>query len=252
MSKASGGQTEGQDDMRLNRYLAHAGVASRRKADEIIASGQVTVNGQVVREMGHRVRPADEVCYRGKVLKPERFIYVLLNKPRGFLTTTSDEKGRRTVMELVQKAGNRRIYPVGRLDRDTSGLLLMTNDGDLAERLMHPRYEVEKIYSATLDKGLKQDDLERLREGITLEDGPVQLDDIAFPDYSDHRQVGVALHSGRNRIVRRMFEAIGYEVVKLDRVVYAGLTKKDLPRGKWRWLKPEEVRMLKQFSAGSR
>jgi 23S rRNA pseudouridine2605 synthase len=235
------------DIMRLNRFLAHAGVASRRKADELIAEGQVRVNGEVVLEMGRKILPGDQVEYRGKVLKPERFIYVLLNKPRGFLTTTSDDRGRRTVMELVERAGGRRIYPVGRLDRNTSGLLLLTNDGELAEALMHPRYEVEKVYAVKLNEPLRDEHFAQLKKGITLDDGPVTLDEVAFPDSKDHTEVGVSLHSGRNRIVRRMFEHLGYEVVKLDRVVYAGLTKKDLPRGKWRLLSAEEVRLLKHF-----
>jgi len=239
--------TDVPEVMRLNRFLAHAGVASRRKADELIAEGQVQVNGEVVLEMGRKILPGDKVEYRGKILKPERFIYVLLNKPRGFLTTTSDDRGRRTVMELVERAGSRRIYPVGRLDRNTSGLLLLTNDGELAEALMHPRYEVEKVYAAKLDTPLRDEHFEQLKQGITLEDGPVHLDEVAFPDSKDHTEVGVSLHSGRNRIVRRIFEHLGYEVVKLDRVVYAGLTKKDLPRGKWRLLSAEEVRLLKHF-----
>ena len=239
--------SETSEVMRLNRFLAHAGVASRRKADELIAEGQVMVNGEVVLEMGRKILPGDKVEYRGKLLKPERFIYVLLNKPRGFLTTTSDDRGRKTVMELVERAGSRRIYPVGRLDRNTSGLLLLTNDGELAEALMHPRYEVEKVYAAKLNEPLRDEHFELLKMGVVLEDGPVHLDEVAFPDSKYHTEVGVSLHSGRNRIVRRMFEHLGYEVVKLDRVVYAGLTKKDLPRGKWRLLTDEEVRLLKHF-----
>ncbi|MBI1192152.1 MAG: pseudouridine synthase [Bacteroidetes bacterium] len=238
---------ETADIMRLNRFLAHAGVASRRKADELIADGQVTVNGEVVLEMGRKILPGDRVEHRGKLLKPECFIYVLLNKPRGFLTTTSDDRGRKTVMELVERAGSRRIYPVGRLDRNTSGLLLLTNDGELAEALMHPRYEVEKVYAAKLNEPLRDEHFEALKKGVVLEDGPVRLDEVAFPDSKDHTEVGVSLHSGRNRVVRRIFEHLGYEVDKLDRVVYAGLTKKDLPRGKWRLLSEEEVRLLKHF-----
>ena len=239
--------SEAAEIMRLNRFLAHAGVASRRKADELIAEGQVTVNGEVVLEMGRKIMPGDKVEYRGKLLKPEKFIYVLLNKPRGFLTTTADDRGRKTIMELVEGAGSRRIYPVGRLDRNTSGLLLLTNDGELAEALMHPRYEVEKVYAAKLNESLRDEHFEELKKGVVLEDGPVNLDEVAFPDSKDHTEVGVSLHSGRNRVVRRIFEQLGYEVVKLDRVVYAGLTKKDLPRGKWRLLTEEEVRLLKHF-----
>ena len=203
--------------MRLNKFIAHAGVYSRRKADELIAAGKVTVNGEVVREMGHRVKPGDEVHYRGKLLQGRRKVYVLLNKPKGFITTTHDERGRRTVLELVRRATPERLYPVGRLDRNTTGLLLMTNDGELAERLTHPRYEIKKVYSAELDKPITKADLEKIAAGLELEDGPITVDEVALPDPSDRRKVGLALHSGRNRIVRRLFESLGYEVTKLDR-----------------------------------
>ncbi len=241
---------QASEAMRLNRYLAHAGLASRRKADELIAAGLVQINGETVQDMGRMVQPGDRVSCQGKPVTPQRFSYVLLNKPRGFLTTTDDDRGRRTVMELVARASSVRLYPVGRLDRNTSGLLLLTNDGALAETLMHPRYEVEKVYAASLDKPMQETDLEHLRRGLELEDGFIRPDEVALPNPSDRREVGIALHSGRNRIVRRIFEALGYEVVKLDRVIYAGLTKKDLPRGKWRYLKPEEVRLLKHFGGG--
>jgi 23S rRNA pseudouridine2605 synthase len=256
---AAGGQRDAAlppktapEAMRLNRYLAHAGLASRRKADELIAAGLVQINGETVQDMGRMVQPGDRVNCQGKAVTPQRFSYVLLNKPRGFLTTTDDDRGRRTVMELVARAASVRLYPVGRLDRNTSGLLLLTNDGALAETLMHPRYEVEKVYAATLDKPFSESDMEQLRKGIELEDGPIRPDEMAFPNPADHREVGIALHSGRNRIVRRIFEALGYEVIKLDRVVYAGLTKKDLPRGKWRYLTPEELRLLKHFGGGKK
>jgi len=240
------------EPMRLNRYLAHAGVASRRKADSLIADGLVAVNGVVVKEMGLMVEPKDKVTYQGKLVRPQRFVYVLLNKPRGFVTTTDDERGRKTVMDLLGEKVTQRVYPVGRLDRQTMGLLLLTNDGGLAEHLMHPRYEIEKVYSATLNKPMLPEDLEKIAAGLTLEDGPIKVDEVAFTDSRDASKVGLALHTGRNRIVRRIFEHLGYTVEQLDRVIYAGLTKKDLQRGKWRHLNPVEIAKLKHFGQGGR
>lgn len=236
------------DGMRLNKYIAHSGVAARRKADEHIAAGHVKVNGEVVREMGHKVMPGDVVTFMNKEVKPARnLVYVLLNKPKDFITTSDDEKGRRTVMDLIASATDERIYPVGRLDRQTTGLLLFTNDGELAQRLTHPSFEMRKIYSATLDKPLHPQDLTAIKKGLTLEDGPVKVDEVAYTNDADKREIGIELHVGRNRIVRRIFEHLGYEVVKLDRVMYAGLTKKDLPRGRYRLLDEREIIMLKHF-----
>ncbi|MCB0496608.1 MAG: rRNA pseudouridine synthase [Cyclobacteriaceae bacterium] len=231
--------------IRLNRYIAHAGVCSRREADTLIAEGKIKVNGKVVTEMGHKVKPGDKVVYKGKTLRAEKLIYVLLNKPKDFITTTDDPQNRHTVMELVKKAGDERIFPVGRLDRNTTGLLLLTNDGDLAKVLTHPSHQVKKIYKATLDKPLTKHHFEEIVEGFELEDGPVMVDDLALIS-KDGREVGLEIHLGRNRIVRRIFEHFGYEVVALDRVVFAGLTKKDLPRGKWRFLTDKEVGTLKR------
>ncbi len=239
--------TGGKEGMRLNKYIAHAGIASRRKADVLIEAGKVTVNGQVVREMGYRVQPDDKVAFEGKVVKPERFVYVLLNKPKDFITTTKDERGRKTVMRLVEKATKERIYPVGRLDRHTTGLLLFTNDGDLAQKLTHPSFEIEKVYAVTLDKPLQTHHFDQIKRGVALEEGKVPVDDLAYTNSNDPREVGVALHVGWNRVVRRMFEALGYEVKKLDRTIYAGLTKKDLPRGRWRHLQNREVTILKHL-----
>lgn len=236
------------DGMRLNKYLAHSGVAARRKADEHIAAGHVKVNGVVVREMGHKIMPGDKVTYMSNEVKPARnLVYVLLNKPKDFVTTTDDEKGRRTVMELVSKATEERIYPVGRLDRATTGLLLFTNDGELAQKLTHPSFGVRKVYAVTLDKPLHPQDLTAIKKGLTLEDGLVQVDDVAYGNEADKKEIGIEIHVGKNRIVRRIFEHLGYEVVKLDRVMYAGLTKKDLPRGRWRHLDEREIIMLKHF-----
>jgi len=232
--------------VRLNKFLAHCGVAARRKADELIEQGLVSVNGKVVREMGFRLSPKDEVIYQKKKIIPVRHVYILLNKPKDTITSVSDERDRRTVMQLVEKATAERVYPVGRLDRNTTGLLLITNDGDLAMNLSHPSNEIEKVYLAELDKGLKREHMEQIKAGIELEDGPVQIDDIAYPEKSNMKMVGIALHVGKNRIVRRIFEHFGYTVMKLDRTVYAGLTKKDLPRSRWRYLTPKEVQMLKR------
>lgn len=234
---------------RLNQYVAKAGVCSRRQADELIATGKVKVNGKLVREMGYRVQYDDRVEYEGKILLGEELRYVLLNKPKGFLCTLSDEKGRKTVMDLVKKACNERIYPVGRLDRDTTGLLLFTNDGDLAKKLTHPSSKVKKIYHVFLDKPMTEQDLATLSNGIELEDGYAKPDVINYvQDAPDGTQVGVQIHSGKNRVVRRMFEHFGYKVMRLDRVLFASLTKKDVPRGKFRSLKDKEVTLLKQMA----
>jgi len=230
--------------IRLNRYLANAGLCSRRDADEFIASGQITVNGEVITEMGYQVQPTDVVKYGRKILNREKLVYVLLNKPKDFLTTTDDPEGRKTVMDLVQKACPERIYPVGRLDRATTGLLLMTNDGELAEKLSHPSNAMRKIYQAELDKKIEQEDFDKILEGVELEDGMIKADDLSVIT-PDRQVVGIEIHSGKNRIVRRIFESLGYEVTKLDRTTYAGLTKKDLPRGNWRFLTEKEVIRLK-------
>lgn len=237
---------EERDTIRLNRYIANAGVCSRRDADSLIEAGEIKVNGKVITEMGYQVKPGDVVKYGSRVLNPEKMLYVLLNKPKDFITTTDDPTDRRTVMDLVKNAGPQRIYPVGRLDRNTTGLLLLTNDGELAEKLTHPSYQIRKMYQAELDKPISTEDFEKLREGIELEDGFIKPDDLAIVT-PDAQVIGIEIHSGRNRIVRRMFEALGYEVTKLDRTVYASLDKKDLPRGNWRYLTEKEVIKLKYF-----
>jgi 23S rRNA pseudouridine2605 synthase len=233
--------------MRLNRFIAHAGICSRREADTYIKAGSVTVNGKVVSEMGYQVSFNDEVRFDGRLISSERKEYVLLNKPKNFLTTTSDDKGRRTVMELIASATKQRLFPVGRLDRNTTGLLLFTNDGELAARLTHPKYGVRKIYHVVLDKTLRVNHLQEIEKGITLEDGPVVADAISFIQGATKREVGIEIHSGKNRIVRRIFEHFGYEVTKLDRVSFAGLTKKDLPRGHFRHLTEKEVSFLRMI-----
>lgn len=235
------------DEIRLNRYIANAGICSRREADTYIAAGNVTVNGKTVTEMGFKVKRSDDVRFDGKRLSLEKKEYVLLNKPKNFITTTSDEKGRRTVMELISSASNNRLLPVGRLDRNTTGLLLFTNDGDLTKKLTHPKHNVRKIYHVHLDKNLSLADLHKIGEGLELEDGPIAVDSISYIQGAPKREIGVEIHSGRNRIVRRIFEHLGYTVTKLDRVVFAGLTKKDLPRGHWRYLTEQEVINLKNI-----
>ena len=235
------------DEIRLNRYIANAGICSRREADTYIAAGNVTVNGKVITEMGFKVKRSDDVRFDGRKLNPEKKEYILLNKPKNFITTTSDEKGRRTVMELVSNASKARLLPVGRLDRNTTGLLLFTNDGDLTKTLTHPKHGVRKIYHVHLDKSLSLKDLHKIEAGLELQDGPIEVDNISFIQGAPKREVGVEIHSGRNRIVRRIFEHLGYEVTKLDRVIFAGLTKKDLPRGHWRPLTEQEVINLKMI-----
>ncbi|WP_417589434.1 pseudouridine synthase [Owenweeksia hongkongensis] len=236
---------EGSDLIRLNKYLATAGIASRREADNLIKAGTVEVNGKVVTEMGYKVRPGDEVSFNGEMLREEKKVYLVLNKPKGFITTMDDPHARKTVMELIANAGPERLYPVGRLDRKTTGVLLFTNDGDMAATLMHPSSGARKIYQVTLDNKLTNADFSKIQSGLTLEDGPIQVDEISFIEGKGHHNVGVTLHSGRNRIVRRIFEHLGYEVVKLDRVYFAGLTKKTLNRGQWRKLSPKEVNFLR-------
>ena len=231
--------------MRLNKYLSNAGVASRREADKLIKAGVVEVNGEVIIEMGHKVKPTDEVRFNGAPVEQERKVYYVLNKPKGFLTTMDDPHARKTVMELMANTGPERIYPVGRLDRKTTGVLLFTNDGEMATRLMHPSGGARKIYQVVLDKKLTTGDLSKIQSGLTLDDGPIKVDEISFIQDKAHHNVGVTIHSGRNRIVRRIFEHLGYEVVKLDRVFFAGLTKKGLNRGQWRKLNPKEVNFLK-------
>ncbi|SEM38537.1 23S rRNA pseudouridine2605 synthase [bacterium A37T11] len=234
--------------IRLNRYIANSGICSRRKADELIEAGVVSVNGVVVSELGTKVDPMkDEIRYNGERLKREKMVYVLLNKPKDYITTTEDPQERRTVMNLVDKATRERIYPVGRLDRNTTGLLLMTNDGDLAEKLSHPRNSITKIYQVELNKNLTQGDFNKIEFGLTLEDGLIKPDSLSYVQGGSKKDIGIQIHSGKNRIVRRIFEHLGYDVVKLDRVIYANLTKKDLPRGRWRYLEEKEIIQLKHF-----
>jgi len=243
-------QTDQDDDglIRLNRYIANSGICSRRKADELIESGVISVNGEVISELGTKVDPAkDEIRYNNERLKREKMVYVLLNKPKDYITTTDDPQERKTVMQLVAKATRERIYPIGRLDRNTTGLLLLTNDGNLAEKLSHPRNNISKIYQVELSKNLTQGDFNKIQFGIELEDGFIKPDDLSFVTGASKREVGIQIHSGKNRVVRRIFESLGYEVVKLDRVVYANLTKKDLPRGRWRYLEDKEIIQLKHL-----
>ena len=233
-----------REDIRLNKYLSNAGICSRREADVLIQTGVVTVNDVIVLEMGYKVMPGDKVRYDGETINAEKKRYVLLNKPKDFITTMDDPWGRKTVMSLVSKACRERVYPVGRLDRETTGLLLFTNDGDMAKKLTHPRHKSSKIYHVELNKPVKLEDLTKLTTGIDLEDGKTAFDKAEYVKESS-REIGVELHSGKNRIVRRMFESMGYEVVKLDRVQFAGLTKKDLPRGHYRHLTEKELAFLK-------
>jgi 23S rRNA pseudouridine2605 synthase len=234
----------GPEEIRLNKYIANAGLCSRREADEFIASGQITVNGETIIEMGYKVQPNDVIKYGRKVLSRQKLTYVLLNKPKDFITTTEDPEGRRTVMDLVKNSTQERIYPIGRLDRATTGLLLLTNDGELAEKLSHPSNEIKKIYQLEIDKKISQEHFDSILEGLELEDGKIKADDLSIIS-PDGMVLGIEIHSGKNRIVRRIFEHLGYEVLKLDRSTYAGLNKKDLPRGNWRYLTEKEVIRLK-------
>ena len=233
------------EPLRLNKFLANAGVCSRREADEFIQAGLVTVNGQVVTELGTKILRTDEVKFHDAVVSLEKKVYVLLNKPKDYVTTSDDPQQRKTVMDLVKDVCPERIYPVGRLDRNTTGVLLLTNDGDLASKLTHPKFLKKKVYHVHLDKNLTAHDMQQISEGITLEDGEIKADAVAYADERDKSQVGVEIHSGKNRIVRRIFESLGYRVTKLDRVQFAGLTKKNLRRGDWRFLTEKEVDMLR-------
>ena len=235
-------------EVRLNKFMANAGICSRRVADEYIQKGLVTVNDVVVTELGMKITPKDIVKYNGEIVTTEKKCYILLNKPKDCVTTSDDPNGRKTVMDLVKGACEERIYPVGRLDRNTTGVLLLTNDGDLAAKLAHPQYVKKKIYQVWTDKPISEEDMQHIADGVELDDGPIHADAVSYVSPTDRKQAGIEIHSGRNRVVRRIFESLGYHVVKLDRVYFAGLTKKNLPRGRWRYLTQEEVNFLKQNS----
>lgn len=233
------------EPIRLNKYLANAGVCSRREADEFIAAGVVKVNGEIVTELGTKVKRSDVVHFHDQQISIEKKVYVLLNKPKDYVTTSDDPQNRKTVMDLVKDACRERIYPVGRLDRNTTGVLLLTNDGELASKLTHPQYLKKKVYHVWLDKNVTAADMRLIADGITLDDGEIRADAIEYASETDRKQVGIEIHSGRNRIVRRIFESLGYKVLKLDRVFFAGLTKKNVRRGDWRFLTEQEVNMLR-------
>jgi 23S rRNA pseudouridine2605 synthase len=237
--------------MPLNKFIAHSGISGRREAAELVKKGMVKVNGKVVTEPGFKVSPTDDVNVNNKkAFLAKNLVYILLNKPKDYITTTDDPQNRKTVLDIIGKATTERVYPVGRLDRNTSGVLLLTNDGELAQKLTHPSNEIKKVYHVTLNKELVKKDFDKILSGVTLEDGPASVDVLAYADIKDKTQVGVEIHSGRNRIVRRIFEALGYDVKGLDRVIFAGLTKKNIERGKFRFLSEKEVRDLKHFGKG--
>lgn len=239
-------ETEGL--IRLNKYISNAGICSRRDADILITSGSVTVNGEIITELGYKIKPEDKVGYDGKELKNERKVYLLLNKPKDYITTSDDPQQRKTVLSLIKGACKERIYPVGRLDRLTTGLLLFTNDGDMAKKLTHPKHKIKKIYHVVLNKNLTKKDMEAIIEGIELEDGIVDVDEISYVgDGANKKEIGIQIHSGKNRVIRRLFEHLGFEVTKLDRVVFAGLTKKNIERGRWRFLTEKEINFLKML-----
>ncbi len=233
------------DDIRLNKYIANSGICSRREADEYIQTGLIKVNGKIITELGTKVKLNDDVRYNDERVKTERLVYILLNKPKDYITTLKDPFAKKTVMHLVQNACKERIYPVGRLDRNTTGVLLLTNDGDLTKKLTHPSHNKMKVYNVTLDKSLTKPHFNQILKGITLEDGLIAADNLSYIDNSDKTQIGIELHSGRNRIVRRIFNSLGYNIKKLDRVYFAGLTKKGIQRGAWRFLMEKEIIMLK-------
>jgi 23S rRNA pseudouridine2605 synthase len=241
------------DLMPLNKYIAHSGICSRRDAVELIKEGKVKVNGERIEEPGHKVSVKDSVVVNGKKIQPVKDLYyILLNKPKDYITTTEDERGRKTVLDLIKNAASVKVYPVGRLDRNTTGVLLLTNDGDLAQKLTHPANEIKKIYAVTLNKPLVKNHFDEILKGTPLLDGIAHVDALAYTDIKDKTQIGVELHSGRNRVVRRVFEHYGYQVKNLDRVMFAGLTKKNVERGKWRYLNEKEIRDLKYFKKGKK
>ena len=240
--------TDPNEPIRLNKFLANAGICSRREADEFITAGVVSVNGEVVTELGTKIKRTDEVKFHDEPVSIERKTYILLNKPKDCVTTSDDPQERKTVMDFVKGACKERIYPVGRLDRNTTGVLLLTNDGDLASKLTHPKYLKKKIYHVYCDKNVTKADLDQIAAGVTLDDGEIHADAISYASETDKSQVGIEIHSGKNRIVRRIFESLGYKVIKLDRVYFAGLTKKGLRRGDWRYLTEQEVNMLRMGS----
>jgi len=233
--------------IRLNKYIANSGICSRREADTYIVAGVVKVNGKIVTEMGYKVEPYDKVEFEGQVIKNEAKVYIILNKPKDVISAVSDERGERTVIDIVRNCCTERLYPVGRLDKPTTGVLLITNDGDLTKKLTHPSSNIKKIYQVGLDKPLTKSDMEKLVSGLVLEDGEIHADEVSYIDMDDKKKVGIQLHSGRNRIVRRMFDHLGYNVKKLDRVYFAGITKKNVLRGKWRYLSEKEVGFLKML-----
>lgn len=239
-------QEKTDQTIRLNKYIANAGICSRREADKLISDGHVKVNNKPVTEMGYKVNKTDSVKVKGKLLRSEKPVYILINKPKGVLTTVSDDRGRKTVLDIFKGKVEERIYPVGRLDKDSTGVLLLTNDGDLTKKLTHPKYNKKKIYHVFLNKDLEKEDAEKLVSGIELDDGFMKFDSLAFPDSKSRKDIGIEIHSGRNRIIRRMFAHLAYDVEKLDRVYFAGLTKKDIKRGRWRYLTDREISNLKR------
>ena len=242
---------ESAGQMPLNKYIAHAGICGRREAAELVKKGLVKVNNALITEPGHKVASTDEVKVNGKkIFLAKNLVYILLNKPKDYITTTDDPQNRKTVIDIVGKATKERVYPVGRLDRNTSGVLLLTNDGELAQKLTHPKNEIKKVYAVTLNRPLDKKDFDQILKGVVLDDGPASVDVLAYADAKDKTQIGVEIHSGRNRIVRRIFESLGYDVKNLDRVIFAGLTKKNIERGKFRFLTEKEVRDLKHFGKG--
>lgn len=246
-------RSESDGLMPLNKFIAHAGICARRDAAEMVKKGLVKVNNELVTEPGHKVSSKDEIKVNGKkIFLAKNLVYILINKPKDYITTTDDPQKRKTVLDLISKATKERVYPVGRLDRNTSGVLLLTNDGELAQKLTHPSNEVRKVYAVTLDRPLEKKDFDQILQGVILEDGPASVDLLAYSDMKDKTQIGVEIHSGRNRIVRRIFESLGYDVKNLDRVMFAGLTKKNVERGKYRFLSEKEVRDLKHFGKGKK
>jgi 23S rRNA pseudouridine2605 synthase len=244
--KSSAGARKTDEKIRLNKFIANSGLCSRRDADEHIKNGMITVNGKTVADLGIKVSPDDDVRYRNKRLSAEKKVYILMNKPKDYVTTVEDPHAEKTVLDLLGNDLKERVYPVGRLDRATTGVLLLTNDGDLTGKLTHPKYKRRKIYHVFLDRPVAKNDLFKLTEGVDLEDEKIVADAVSYADAEDRSQIGIELHSGQNRVVRRMFEKLGYKVKKLDRVYFAGLTKKNLQRGKWRFLSEKEISMLKR------